>query len=68
MVYRTIVHSLKVVDQGEDIPVAHRYTFQHSNLISDLARISLTAGVSIRCARTMCSRPAMSLLLMTFAA
>lgn len=32
---RTIVHGLKIVHQGQDIPVAHRYSFQYRDLISD---------------------------------
>ena len=29
----TVVHSLKVIDQRQDVLVAHRYSLQHSNLI-----------------------------------
>jgi hypothetical protein len=68
LAYRTIVHGLKVVDQGEDIPVAHGDPLQHGDLIPDLRYISLVSGVAMRQVQTMCSRPAMSLLLMTFAA
>jgi hypothetical protein len=44
---RTIIHGLEVVDQGEDIPVAHRYTFQHSNFIPDLGHISLATREAV---------------------
>jgi hypothetical protein len=68
LAHRTVVHGLKVVDQGEDIPVAHGHPLQHGDLVPDLRYISLVSGVAMRQVQTMCSRPAMSLLLMTFAA
>lgn len=65
----TVVHGLKVVDQGENVPVAHGDSLQHSDLVSDLiCIISLGSDWATGCPRTMCSRPAISLLLMTFAA
>jgi len=33
---RTVVHGLKVIDQGENVPVAHGDSLQYSDLISDL--------------------------------
>lgn len=64
----TVVHGLKVVDQSEDIPMAHGYPLQYGDFIPDLADISLATRSAMRSSQTMCSRPAMSLLLMTFAA
>ena len=38
---RTIIHRLKVVDQRQDVPVAHGDSLQHRNLIPDLLSVSL---------------------------
>ena len=37
----TIVHSLEVVNQGQNVSVADRNPLQHSDLISDLTGISV---------------------------
>jgi hypothetical protein len=45
---RTVVHRLKIVDQGQDIPVTHGDLLQNRDFVSDLADISLSlasAGV-----------------------
>ena len=33
---RTIVHGLEIVNEREDIPVAHRYSLEHRDLVPDL--------------------------------
>ena len=67
---RTIVHGLKVVHQGEDVLVPHGDSLEHRDLVANLYKVSETSdGLELGGQlRTMCSRPAMSLLLMTLAA
>jgi hypothetical protein len=64
----TVVHGLEVVDQRKNIPMAHGDSLQHRDFVSDLGPLTGAHWEKHVVQPTICSRPAMSLLLMTFAA
>jgi hypothetical protein len=43
---RTIVHGLEIVDECQDVPVAHRDSLQYCDLVPDLAHVSLVQAQS----------------------
>ena len=71
---RTIIHSFKVVHQGQDVLMSHRYLFEDSNLIPDLSKPTQHPQLlyNFHCfefeAHTICSLPCIILLLITLAA